>query len=167
MAVLSFLQRGDDNLLVYWNGAIRKNKSSNFANSKGRPMTSTRAIVSPPPDCTFDADDWQRLAMHWYPIALSDSVRAAPVAAMLLDVPLVVYRVDGKLVVARDVCPHRGVPLSIGKHDGEGVVCRYHGLRFGEGGRCNRIPASPNIPIPAKLHLRTYPARSWCRVGRP
>lgn len=135
-------------------------------------MTTIRAIVSPPPNCTFDADDWQRLAMHWYPVALSDSVRDAPVAAMLLDEPLVLYRVEGKLVVARDVCPHRGVPLSIGKHDGEGVVCRYHGLRFGEGGRCNRIPASPTIPIPARLHLRTYPAVEryglvWTCIGTP
>jgi phenylpropionate dioxygenase-like ring-hydroxylating dioxygenase large terminal subunit len=64
-------------------------------------MTPTQAIVSPPPNCTFDAEDWQRLAMHWYPVALSDKVRDEPVAAMLLDEPLVVYRVGEQLVVAR------------------------------------------------------------------
>lgn len=122
------------------------------------PGFADRPNLAPPPHCTFDAADWTRLAAHWYPIALARDIGDAPVAAMLLDEPLVLYRLDGKLVVARDVCPHRGVPLSLGKHDGEGVVCRYHGLRFGAEGRCNRIPASPNTPIPGKLHLTTYPA---------
>ena len=77
---------------------------------------------------------------------------------MLLDEPLVLYRVKDELVVARDVCPHRGVPLSLGSHDEEGIICRYHGLRYGRGGRCNRVPASPNLPIPGRLMLVTYPA---------
>lgn len=114
--------------------------------------------LAPPPNCTFDETDWKLLARHWYPVALAREIGDAPVAATLLDEPLVIYRVHGQLIVARDVCPHRGVPLSLGRHDGEGVVCRYHGLRFGAEGRCNRIPASPDTAIPAKLHLTTYPA---------
>lgn len=112
----------------------------------------------PPLHSTFDAADWKLLAAHCYPIALVRNIGDGPVATTLLDEPLLIYRVGGKLVVARDICPHRGVPLSLGRHDGEGIVCRYHGLRFGEQGRCNRIPASPNTPIPGKLHLTTYPA---------
>lgn len=77
---------------------------------------------------------------------------------MLLDEPLVIYRIDDDLVVARDVCPHRGVPLSMGKSDGQGVVCAYHGLRFGHGGRCNKVPASPSAAIPSRMQLFTYPA---------
>lgn len=128
--------------------------------------------LSPPPNNSFDEQDWRLLAVHWYPIALSSSIGDAPVAATLLDEPLVIYRVDGNLVVARDICPHRGVPLSLGTHDGQGVVCRYHGLRFGAGGRCNRIPASPNTPIPGKLNLRCYPAIErygliWTSIGAP
>jgi phenylpropionate dioxygenase-like ring-hydroxylating dioxygenase large terminal subunit len=111
-----------------------------------------------PLSCTFEAEDWKILARHWYPIALAADVGYAPHKAMLLDEPLVAYRVKGELVVARDVCPHRGVPLTLGRHDGEGIVCRYHGLRYGVGGRCNRIPASPNLPIPAALKLITYAA---------
>jgi len=59
-------------------------------------------------------------------------------------------------VAARDICPHRGVPLTLGFHDDEGIICPYHGLRFGENGRCNRIPSSPDQPVPAKLHLTSY-----------
>jgi vanillate O-demethylase monooxygenase subunit len=111
-----------------------------------------------PAGCTFDAADWQILARHWHPIAQSAAVGAAPVSAVLLDEPLVAYRVRGELVVARDLCPHRGVPLSLGTHDDGGIICAYHGLRYGEEGRCNRIPSAPAQKIPARLKLTTYPA---------
>lgn len=111
-----------------------------------------------PLNCTFIETDWRILAAHWYPIAQTIGVGAEPVKAMLLDEALVIYRMDEELVVARDVCPHRGVPLSMGKSDGQGVVCPYHGLRFGHGGRCNKVPASPNAAIPARMQLYTYPA---------
>jgi vanillate O-demethylase monooxygenase subunit len=111
-----------------------------------------------PLNCTFDPDDWSKLACHWYPVAISREVKDGPVAGKLLDQSLVIYRVGDEVVVANDLCPHRGVPLSMGTHDGTGVACAYHGLRFGAAGRCNRIPAQPNDAIPQKLHLRTYPA---------
>jgi vanillate O-demethylase monooxygenase subunit len=115
------------------------------------------AVVDLPLNCTLDADDWMKLARHWYPITLSREVVDGPVAAKLLDQLLVVYRIDGELVVANDLCPHRGTPLSMGKHDGKGIACAYHGLRFGTKGRCNMIPAQPQDAIPQKLHLHTYP----------
>lgn len=113
---------------------------------------------TPPAHCTFEPDDWLRLARQWHPVARSCDITGAPGKAVLLDEQLVVYRIHGKVVVARDVCPHRGVPLTLGFHDEEGVVCPYHGLRFGEDGRCNRIPSSPGQPIPAKLNLISYQA---------
>ena len=111
-----------------------------------------------PAHCSFTAQDWLLLAKYWYPVARVEDIQDAPVKATLLDEPLVIYRVDDQIVVAKDVCPHRGVPLSLGRHDGEGVVCPYHGLRFGAHGHCNRIPSSPNQAIPAKLNLFTYPS---------
>jgi len=112
----------------------------------------------PPRNCTFDTGDWQKLARCWFPVALSSEVTDKAVAAKLLDVPLVLYRAGGELILADDLCPHRGVPLSMGRHDGQGVSCAYHGLHFGKGGRCDRVPAQPDLHIPAKLHLKTYPA---------
>ncbi len=115
-----------------------------------------RAAPTPPAHCTFDPEDWLRLARCWHPVARAEDIGAAPVKAVLLDEQLVIYRVKGQVVVARDVCPHRGVPLTLGFHDGEGIVCPYHGLRFGEDGLCNRIPSSPDRPVPAKLNLTCY-----------
>jgi phenylpropionate dioxygenase-like ring-hydroxylating dioxygenase large terminal subunit len=118
-------------------------------------MSTTASL---PLGLTFDADDWRRLASYWYAIARSADVGEQPYAAMLLDQPLVAYRVGGELVVARDICAHRGVRLSLGKADGQGVVCPYHGLRYGSGGLCNRVPSSPGERIPARLKLMVYPA---------
>jgi phenylpropionate dioxygenase-like ring-hydroxylating dioxygenase large terminal subunit len=115
-------------------------------------------ISAIPGACSFHSADWEILARHWYPIAQGSDVGAAPFKAMLLDEPLVAYRTRGELVVARDVCPHRGVPLTLGTHDDNGIICAYHGLRYGAEGRCNRIPSSPQQRIPAKLTLHTFPA---------
>ncbi|WP_042858521.1 aromatic ring-hydroxylating dioxygenase subunit alpha [Dickeya sp. NCPPB 3274] len=118
-----------------------------------------KPTLTPPAHCSFEVDDWIRLACCWHPVALASDVGPAPTQVTLLDEQLVVYRMGDEIVAARDICPHRGVPLSMGSHDGEGIVCPYHGLRFGAGGRCNRVPASPDQPIPAKLHLNTFAAR--------
>ncbi|CAJ59091.1 MULTISPECIES: aromatic ring-hydroxylating oxygenase subunit alpha [Frankia] len=121
-------------------------------------MVDTRAArATVPPDCSFDPDDWAILARHWYPVALSREVRDQPVAARLLDERLVVYRAGGEVVVARDLCPHRGVPLTMGTGDGETVACAYHGLRFGAAGACVAIPAHPTVKIPARMALTAYP----------
>ena len=114
------------------------------------------AAIRPPPHSTFEPQAWAKLARCWYPIARSEDVGEQPHKAMLLDEPLVIYRVKGDLVVARDVCAHRGVPLTLGKADGNGVVCPYHGLRYGAGGLCNLVPSSPKQRIPARLKLAVY-----------
>jgi vanillate O-demethylase monooxygenase subunit len=119
------------------------------------------ALVPPaslPHNCTFEPEDWAKLAPCWFPIALAREIQDKPVSAVLLDLPLVIFRSHGQIVVANDLCPHRGVPLSIGQRVGETIACAYHGLQFGQGGLCVKIPAQPDGDIPAKLNLKTYPA---------
>ncbi len=110
-----------------------------------------------PRGCTFEAADWEILARYWYPVALARDLGDKPLAATLLDEKLVVYRADGRTVVAGDICPHRGTPLSMGSQAEGGVVCAYHGLRFGADGRCNHVPASPDQTISDRMRVRTYP----------
>ncbi|MEE7493338.1 aromatic ring-hydroxylating dioxygenase subunit alpha [Methylobacterium oryzae] len=128
-------------------------------------MTIHTPVPMPPSDlrlprhCSFEADDWHILARHWYPVARCEDVHEKGlVAARLLDEPLVVYRSGHEIVVAKDICPHRGVPLTKGSNeDGSGVACSYHGLRFGGAGKCVHVPAHPDNKIPAKFNLATYP----------
>lgn len=123
-------------------------------------MSTITATLRPralPHHCTFPEAEWRALAKHWYPIAYSDEVADKPLARMLLDQPLILYRTTGKqVVVARDLCIHRGVPLHLGWQEGDELVCAYHGFRYGADGRCTRIPAQPDLPVPKKLCLETY-----------
>lgn len=48
---------------------------------------------------------------------------------------------DGQVFGLRDICPHRGIPLSCGKFDGKEVECCYHGWRFNGTGQCTAIPS--------------------------
>jgi len=127
--------------------------------SQPAPPNPETAIPSAiPRNCTFEPTDWEILARHWYPVALARDLGAAPLSATLLDEALVVYRAGLTVVVARDLCPHRGVPLSMGSQAEDGVVCAYHGLKFGEDGRCRHVPAHPDQSIPSRLALKVYPA---------
>ncbi|WP_242016418.1 aromatic ring-hydroxylating dioxygenase subunit alpha [Pseudanabaena cinerea] len=119
----------------------------------------TTKEVSLPRDCTFSPTDWQALAPFWYPVAFSHEVTATkPYGARLLDERLVIYRVaDGSLVVAKDLCLHRGAPLSLGWVEGDRLVCPYHGVQYDRQGKCVCIPAQPEATIPARLKLKTFP----------
>jgi vanillate O-demethylase monooxygenase subunit len=121
------------------------------------PAATVHADPVLPRNCTFEADDWAILARHWYPVALVRELGEKPVGTKLLDEPLVVYQADGVIVVASDICPHRGVPLSLGSQTEAGVICTYHGLRFGADGRCNHVPANPDRAIPDRMRVKTYP----------
>ena len=80
----------------------------------------------------------------WYPAARSKEIRAQKlVKALLLEVPLVLGRTaEGKVFAMRDSCPHRGIPLSYGRVDGNVVECCYHGWRFDAcSGQCVEIPS--------------------------
>lgn len=111
-----------------------------------------------PRNLTFEPRDWQIIAKYWYPVSKVEDVTEGPTGVTLLDMPLVLYRADGVTTVADDLCPHRGMKLSLGEsqHDGKGLKCPYHGLRFGSNGECTDIPAHPKNRIPAKMNLNSY-----------
>jgi phenylpropionate dioxygenase-like ring-hydroxylating dioxygenase large terminal subunit len=80
----------------------------------------------------------------WYPAARSTEIRGQKLTkALLLEVPLVLGRTaEGKAFAMRDACPHRGIPLSYGRVDGNVVECSYHGWRFEAcSGQCVEIPS--------------------------
>ena len=81
--------------------------------------------------------------------------------AMLLETPLVIGRdQNNKPFALRDACPHRGMPLSCGKFDGQAVECSYHGWKFGaHTGQCQLIPsltADQNLKVD-RIYAGSYP----------
>ncbi|HEV8028567.1 MAG TPA: Rieske (2Fe-2S) protein, partial [Stellaceae bacterium] len=68
--------------------------------------------------------------------------RGRMLAKTILGEPLLLCRAaDGEVFALRDICPHRGMPLSCGAFDGGEVECCYHGWRFDRNGQCTAIPS--------------------------
>jgi len=95
----------------------------------------------------------------WHPVAYGVDVTVSPRATMLLDEPLVLWRDAGGVARAfRDVCVHRGTALSLGRVEGDEIVCAYHGWRYRADGACTTIPqlADP-ARVPARARAVAYP----------
>ena len=94
---------------------------------------------------------------HWHPVALGASVADAPLAALLLGEPLVLWREAGGVVKAwADRCPHRGARLSMGCVRGGQLECPYHGWRFDRVGQVVRVPALPGFVPPSSHHATVF-----------
>lgn len=107
------------------------------------------------------ADDLHRqLRRYWHPVAFAHDVRDVPVPTRLLDEFIVLWRTsEGRIVAMRDLCLHRGTALSIGRVEGETIVCRYHGWSYDSDGRCTRVPSlPPERSIPRRARAETFNA---------
>ncbi len=105
----------------------------------------------------------------WYVAAWSSEVCDEPLARVILNEPVVLYRdTQGKAVALRDQCPHRKLPLSLGRIVGDSLECGYHGMTFDPNGACVRIPGQPRMPKGAKV--RSFPTHEsmgmvWVWMG--
>src|SRR5579862_2071442 len=98
----------------------------------------TRLVIESPEHVDVHGGD-----NDFHPVAASAAVGAGDLcAAQLLGVSLVVWRdAAGAVHAWDDRCPHRGTRLSIGRVDGDHIVCAYHGWQFGSDGRCIAVPS--------------------------
>ena len=92
----------------------------------------------------------------WWVVATAGEISERPLGRVVLERPVVLYRrTNGGVVALEDRCVHRWAPLSIGRVQGDDIVCRYHGFRYGADGRCVHIPTQNAIP--KKARVRSYP----------
>ena len=113
----------------------------------------------------------------WYPAIRTDQLRRGKTAtAVLLGMPLLLgRRSDGRLFAMRDLCPHRGIPLSAGWFEKDRVVCKYHGWEFEPcSGQCTAIPSLTREDTldPTKIYAASYPCEerdghAWVYVPEP
>ena len=107
----------------------------------------------------------------WYVAAWSDEVSDSPVERRIIGERVVLYRRgDGTPVALAGLCPHRRLPLALGRVEGDFISCGYHGLTFGPDGQCVRVPCQQNVP--AGADLRSYPLEErygliWIWMGDP
>ena len=81
------------------------------------------------------------LPKSWYVACRSRDLRSRPIARTLLGIPVVLFREQGQAKALLDRCPHRNVPLSLGRVTTKGTLeCAYHGWQFDGAGRCRLVP---------------------------
>jgi phenylpropionate dioxygenase-like ring-hydroxylating dioxygenase large terminal subunit len=111
----------------------------------------------------------------YYAMPAAKLRRGTMLAKTLLGEPILFCRKqDGSIFALRDVCPHRAMPLSYGRFDGEQVECCYHGWIFNDVGRCTAIPSLTGHEgiEPEKICVRHYPVREqqgniWIYISEP
>lgn len=92
----------------------------------------------------------------WYVAARTDELVNEPVARMILGESVVLFRQgDGRPAALADACPHKKLPLSMGRVQGNRIECGYHGMVLDGAGVCVHIPSQTTIP--KKASVRSYP----------
>jgi phenylpropionate dioxygenase-like ring-hydroxylating dioxygenase large terminal subunit len=97
----------------------------------------------------------------WYFALHSRDLKAGKIRhKTLLGEPILLGRtMEGEAFALRDLCPHRGVPLSAGQLLDGTVECPYHGWRFKPSGQCSHIPSlvGEEGVDASKIAVRKYP----------
>ena len=107
----------------------------------------------------------------WYVAAWSSEIETELKQVTVLGEKICMYRdQSGRVVALEDACPHRKLPLSMGRIIGDTVECGYHGLTFDCSGACVAAPGKGDIPSNAKV--QSYPVEEryaliWIWMGDP
>lgn len=107
----------------------------------------------------------------WYAVGWETEIGRNLFARTICGRRLVLYRrTDGTIAALDDACWHRLLPLSMGRLEGDNVICGYHGLEFEPGGRCVHMPSQETINPSACV--RSYPVIEryrlvWVWTGDP
>jgi len=94
----------------------------------------------------------------WYVAAHAHELDEGVVSRKICNEPIVMYRTaSGAVAALRDRCPHRFVPLSMGKRVGDTLQCGYHGLSFDATGACVSAP-NEDDQQKARICVQAYAA---------
>jgi nitrite reductase/ring-hydroxylating ferredoxin subunit len=103
---------------------------------------------------------------YWYPTVWAHQVGQKPVAVTVCGERIVLVRDGDDVRALHDRCPHRGVPLSLGRRQFPGTIsCPYHGWTYNlrDGRLCAVITDGPDSPICGRVAVATYPVEQ--RLG--
>ena len=122
-----------------------------------RPVESASPVV-PVSALTRGRVSVVRLPDQWFIVATSAQLKRKPLPVTLQGVPLVLFRNEaGQAAALLDRCPHRNVPLSLGRVQHGELECAYHGWRFDGSGACRAIPSLVGSPEGKARRAPSYP----------
>jgi phenylpropionate dioxygenase-like ring-hydroxylating dioxygenase large terminal subunit len=107
----------------------------------------------------------------WYAAAYDVEVGRSLFARTVCSQKMVLYRKgDGSVAALEDACWHRLLPLSLGRLEGDEVVCGYHGLVYNSEGLCTHMPSQETLNPSACV--RSFPVAErhrfvWVWPGDP
>jgi phthalate 4,5-dioxygenase oxygenase subunit len=112
---------------------------------------------------------------YWHPIALTTQVESdgAPLRTKLLGERFVVFRdSDGQVGVLDEFCMHRGASLALGRNEGGGLRCIYHGWKFTADGTITETPNHADPHFCQRMRAPAFPVREqsgliWTYIGPP
>lgn len=107
-------------------------------------------------DIEGEARLYRALRRFWHPVAYASELGSDPMRVVLLDEPLVLVRLAGKVRCFPDLCAHRGTALSLGWVEDDQLRCAYHGWTYGTEGVCTSIPARFGASIPRRARLHPF-----------
>lgn len=117
------------------------------------------------------------LRRYWVPACLSEELSESdgpPIRVRLLGEDLVAFRdTDGRVGIMDESCPHRGASLALGRSQGCGLTCLYHGWKIDVEGNILEMASEPEgSTFKDRLKHIAYPAREsggfvWAYMGPP
>jgi phenylpropionate dioxygenase-like ring-hydroxylating dioxygenase large terminal subunit len=100
-----------------------------------------------------------KLPDAWFVACESAALKDKPISLTLQDTPLVLFRGEGGTPSALlDRCPHRNLPLSMGKVVKGQLQCGYHGWCFDSAGQCRAVPG---LMEAGDVSLKARAAQAW------
>lgn len=131
-----------------------------LSDAAGSPLRMTQKadfLCIMPPQINAIVDD-PVVRTHWHVVGKSVEFCSSQLhPRVLLGEDLVLWRADGRLLAWQDLCIHRGIKLSLGRiREDCAIQCAYHGWTYNSEGKCNHIPAHPDLEPPAKARVKTF-----------
>ena len=111
---------------------------------------------------------------HWLPALSSAELPEPggdPVHVELLGEHFVAFRgTDGQVGLLDERCCHRGASLLLGRVEGCGIRCIYHGWKYAVDGKVLEAPNVPDGKFKDRIRARAYPVREaggliWTYLG--
>lgn len=115
----------------------------------------------------------ETLKRYWLPAAMSNTLEnhSDPVRLTLLSEDYVMFRDgEGQVGILREQCCHRGASLVLGRAEGDGIRCLFHGWKFAVDGRILEMPNATDDSYLKRYRQPSYSVREaggfiWVYLG--
>jgi phthalate 4,5-dioxygenase oxygenase subunit len=116
----------------------------------------------------------QALRRYWLPVLQSSDLAEPdgdPFPLEMLGEKFVAFRnSEGVVGILDEHCCHRQVSLVIGRCEGNGIRCLFHGWKFAVDGTVMETPNVPDPTFKARIKAKAYPVREqggliWAYFG--